>query len=280
MPLQKIAGFESTGYAMLHGQVVWAGEDARTDHPRNARKPWRAEALLCDADSLRAGARQCLAMVGTLLDAPPLAPPSPGGRGCRSRSPAGRGSPAPLAKKGLLLWLTNEPLPFPMDRAAARFDAIRSALERNHLRDLETAALRVLGLGEGLTPSGDDFLGGICFALKHAPRRTWRAEFPSVLAAIRAAATTSTNVISAALLSDLIEGSSYRAAHELVAALQAGAPHEIERAARSLLGVGASSGADILAGVLVALITTPDDDTPATCDSAHDRRPGRTQPTS
>ncbi len=251
MPLQKIAGFESTGYAMLHGQVVWTGEDARTDHPRNVRHPWHAEPLHCDATSLRAGALQCLAMLDT------------------------------LPTKGLLLWLRHRPLPFPMERAARRFDAIRSALETNQLRDFETAALRVIGLGEGLTPSGDDFLGGICFALNHAQRRAWRAELPSVLAGIRAAATTSTNVISAALLSDLIEGSSYRAAHELVAALQAGAPHEIERAARSLLGVGASSGADILAGVLVALITTPDDDTPAsTCDSAHDRRPGRTQPAS
>ena len=166
--------------------------------------------------------------------------------------------------KGLLLWLLSEPLPFPMDRATARFDALRSALESNHLRDFENAALRVLGLGEGLTPSGDDFLGGICFALEYAPRKAWRAQLPSVLAAIRAAAITATNAISAALLDDLIAGSSYRALHELLAALQANAPQAIEPAARSLLRVGASSGADILAGVLTALLTTPDDNIEAT----------------
>ncbi len=230
LPLQRIAGFEATGYAMLHGRVVWAGEQARTDHPRNARRPWHAKPLACDAASLRAGARQCLALLDTL-------PP-----------------------KGLLLWLTGQTLPFPLNRAAPRFDAVRSALERNHLRDFESAALRVLGLGEGLTPSGDDFLGGICFALGHAPRQAWHEQLPEVLSRIRTAAATATNVISAALLDDLIEGSSYRAAHELVAALQRNAAPEIVHAARSLLYIGASSGADILAGVLLALLTTPDDD--------------------
>jgi Protein of unknown function (DUF2877) len=228
---QKIAGFEATGYAMWRGRLVWAGDNVHTDHPRNAHKPWHAEPVRCDAASLRAGAEQCLA----LLDR--------------------------LPSKGLLAWLTNHPLPFPMDRAAPRFDALRRALEQNHLRGFETAALRVLGLGVGLTPSGDDFLGGICFALKHAPRQAWQARFPAVLTRIRAAAATSTNVISAALLDDLIDGSSYRAAHELLAALQGNAAPRIEAAARSLMGVGASSGADMLAGILIALLTTPDDDT-------------------
>jgi Protein of unknown function (DUF2877) len=250
MPLRKIAGFESTGYALLHGRLVWAGEDACSDHPRNVHRPWRAEALVCDGASLRAGAHQCLALLG---GGQPSPLPSPGGRGSELS--------APLAKKGLLRWLTNQPLPFPMDRAAPRFDAIRGALERNDLREFEAAALRVLGLGEGLTPSGDDFLGGICFALQHAPRKAWRAEFAEAIARIRAAAATSTNAISAALLDDLIAGSSYRAAHEFMAALQSNAPAEIGRAAGSLMGIGASSGADILAGVLLALLTTPDADT-------------------
>jgi hypothetical protein len=236
-PQQKIPGFESTGYAFLRGKLVWAGEHACTDHPRNIRNPWLPVPIACDAARLRIGAQTCLG----LFDGMPV----------DARRPPG----GPV--KGLLLWLTGQPLPFPLNHAAARFDSVRGALERNELRAFEAAALRVLGLGHGLTPSGDDFVGGICFALKHTPRADWRTELPAVLAALRRCASTSTNVISAALLDDLIDGASYGALHELLAALQQGALPQIARATEALLRVGASSGADMLAGLLVALITTP-----------------------
>ena len=226
-PLQKIPGFEATDYALLRGNVVWTGHDANTDHPRNARSLWQPPPIACNVARLRVGAQTCL----RLLDSMPA--------------------------KGLLLWLTGQPLPFPLAHAAARFDSIRGALERNELHAFEAAALRVLGLGHGLTPSGDDFVGGVCFVLKHAPRDDWRAELPAVLKEVRKAARTSTNVISAALLDDLIDGVSYGALHELLAALQGNAPPEIARATQALLRVGASSGADMLAGLLVALTTTP-----------------------
>lgn len=226
MPLQPIAGFESTDYALRHGRIVWAGAQAASDHPRNALRPWRPEAQNCDAASLRVGAVTCIALLDT------------------------------LAVKGMLLWLTGKPLPFPLDHAGGRFDALRSALERNQLDEFEAAAHRVLGLGHGLTPSGDDFVGGILFALEHVPRDAWRDAMPGVLARIRAAATTATNPISAALLDDMIDGASFRELHELLAALQGNAGPAIVRAARALLRVGASSGADMLAGVLLALTTT------------------------
>jgi hypothetical protein len=78
-----------------------------------------------------------------------------------------------------------------------------------------------------------------------------------VLARIRNCAATSTNVISAALLDDLIDGASYGALHELLAALQGKLLPEIARSTQALLRVGASSGADMLAGLLAALLTMP-----------------------
>lgn len=227
LSLEKIAGFESTDYAFLHGDVVWAGPQACIDHPRNVGKPWQPEALKCDAQSLRNGAHMCLGLMDS------------------------------FHAKGLLLWLGGQMLPFPLNRATARFDAIRAALSGNDLPAFHAAAKRVLGLGQGLTPSGDDFLGGILFALKHAPRDAWRRELPAVLADLRLSARTATNVISAALLDDMMAGASYRVLHELLAALQGHAKPEIERGAQALLRVGASSGADMLAGVLLALVTTP-----------------------
>ena len=226
--LRRIQGFESTAYAWRGKRIVWAGENAGIEHPRNAHRPWQSAPLECDAQQLRAGAHLAL----TALDE--------------------------LPAKGLLLWLGGRPLPVPLEHAASRFKAIRDALAHNDLPAFATAAPRVLGLGPGLTPSGDDFLGGIFFALAHAPRRAWLAQLPAVQADLRERCQTATNVISAALLDDLMHGSSYRALHVCLAALQDGQRSDIVASAQGVLRIGATSGADLLAGLLLALITTPD----------------------
>lgn len=227
-PLRRIQGFESTAYAWHGERIVWTGEDAGIDHPRNAHRPWRPVSLRCEAQRLRAGAHLGLAAL------------------------------ADLPAKGLLLWLAGRPLPFPLEHATARFDAIRDALAHNDLPAFAAAAPRVLGLGPGLTPSGDDFLGGIFFALAHARRGAWLAQLPAVQADLRERCRSATNVISAALLDDLMRGSSYRALHVCLAALQNGLQSDIVASAQGVLRIGATSGADLLAGLLLALITTPD----------------------
>ena len=229
MPLQKIPGFESTAYATLHGELVWTGEATDIDHPRNLRRRWQPPRASCDAQRAKAGARLALGLIDEL--------------------------PA----KGLLLWLMGRPLPFPLELARARLDAVRDALERDDLAGFAAAARRVLGLGAGLTPSGDDFVGGICFALAHAPRHAWAAGLPAVQADLLDGANHATNVISAALLGDLIAGASYAPMHELLAALQTDDARAISAAMQRLLRLGATSGADMLAGVLLALTTHADD---------------------
>ncbi len=225
LTLRKVRGFEATDYAWQHERIVWAGTHAHTDHPRNAWRPWQPAPLSCDAQRLQRGASACMAMLAEL---PPL---------------------------GLLPWLIGGPLPFPMDRVAPRFKAVRDALQSNDCCAFEAAALRVLGLGPGLTPSGDDFIGAIFFALVHAPRARWQGQMPALQTRIRAAAATATNLISAALLDDLMAGRSYRCLHELLAALHSQDPAQIEASARTLQRIGASSGADMLAGLLLALST-------------------------
>ena len=132
---------------------------------------------------------------------------------------------------------------------------MRHALLVNDLAAFEYTALRLLGLGPGLTPSGDDFVGGIFFALHHAPRSHWAAALPAVRARFCTAAAGATNVISAALLHDLMGGHSHQALQDLLAALHTEDPARIEAAIAALLRIGASSGADLLCGVLLALST-------------------------
>lgn len=230
--LQRIPGFENTNYAYLHGNIVWAGAQASTNHPRNAFVAWQPERISFNAEKLHQGALICKSLF-------------------KSNHPLAH------AVKGLMLWLLGKEMPFALNLSATRFDAIQLALSANDLPAFTTAALRVLGLGDGLTPSGDDFVGGILFALAHAPRSAWTEELPATVATIRGAAKSSTNVISAALLDDLMAGKSYSSLHDVLIALQSADIAEIEPACKKLLTIGASSGADMLAGLLLALTTQP-----------------------
>jgi hypothetical protein len=236
-----VAGFESTGYAWLGPRLVWAGgasHSARTEHPRSLHRPWQPPVPAGDARALRRGARLAL-----------------------------EGLPAWPAR-GLLPWVAGGDLPFPLQLARTRFDALRQALEADDAAAFAAAAPRVLGLGPGLTPSGDDFLGAVFFALAHAPRRGWAAMLPALEHTLLQACGHSdqpntqpaTNPISAALLADLMRGRGYRVLHEWLSALQGGERAALASTGRALLALGASSGADLMSGVLLTLASTPETD--------------------
>ncbi len=228
--LHAVPGFETTDYALLDGCIVWTGSNARTDHPRNLAHPWHATPVVYDPKALCAGAALAWAGMDTHI--------------------------------GLLGWLAGQHLVFPLKLAQPRLNAVAQALRARDLVGFETAALRVLGLGHGLTPSGDDLLGGVFFTLAHAPIAAWRSAMPGVHARIRGAAQNATNPISAALLDDLMRGTSYRVLHDVFDAFHAGKLGPITDAVNRLLRLGASSGGDMLAGVFLALqICEPPSDT-------------------
>jgi hypothetical protein len=120
------------------------------------------------------------------------------------------------------------------------------------------AVINLLGLGQGLTPSGDDVVMGALAML------VWRArlgDFPvavidSLTQAINREAPKHTNVISARLLDYACQGVLYAPAMELGAALLAGASHVIAAPAHRLLAMGGSSGAELARGLLVGLEST------------------------
>ncbi len=178
--------------------------------------------------------------------------------------------------KGLLAWWVGADLPFPLHRAAARLNALHAALAAGDACALQAAALRLLGLGPGLTPSGDDVLGGALFALAHGGDVRLKAALPGIRSALLACAThpehPATNPISAALLGDLMAGCSHRALHALLDTWhEAAAPDawqglattpgdrtanavQAVQAVQAVLSIGASSGADMLTGVLMGLL--------------------------
>ena len=110
-------------------------------------------------------------------------------------------------------------------------------------------ARQFVGLGPGLTPAGDDFLGGMLMALtllgeEVALARLWAATRPHLAAR--------TNRISAALLAGAAEGHGSASLHGALTALLGGGPG-LETALAGLARIGHSSGWDALAGAIAVL---------------------------
>jgi hypothetical protein len=124
--------------------------------------------------------------------------------------------------------------------AQPALDAIERWLVGNAIAD---EAAMLIGLGPGLTPSGDDFLGGIMLALHHAHRATqarglWRWLEPRL---------SRTSAISAAHLAAAAAGEGHEAMHAALAHLFQRRPGWPETLAR-LEAIGHCSGWDALAG--------------------------------
>jgi Protein of unknown function (DUF2877) len=113
----------------------------------------------------------------------------------------------------------------------------------------DEAAAMLIGLGPGLTPSGDDLLGGAMIAL-HA---TGRAAAASRLAAwALPLAETRTGAISRAHLVCAAAGEGSASLHEVLAALLTGDVAALAEAVAALGAIGHSSGWDMLAGATLA----------------------------
>jgi len=121
-------------------------------------------------------------------------------------------------------------------------------------------AAGLVGLGEGLTPSGDDFLGGVFFGLAELRRDGLRFPGcgPTALSSFLGSARRRTNRISFALLDDHAAGHSCEPAHRLAWALLGdGSPRAIRQASSELVRVGHSTGWDLLTGMWTAWALVP-----------------------
>lgn len=110
---------------------------------------------------------------------------------------------------------------------------------------LDVAVARLVGVGVGLTPSGDDVLTGMLLGLRlqgfaDGVRRLWRAIAPCL---------DMTTSLSAALLTQARDGYAVDAVLRLAQTLVSGSRPEVEHAVRKVLQVGHSSGSDLLGGL-------------------------------
>jgi hypothetical protein len=178
---------------------------------------------------------------------------------------------------------------FPLDRATDNARIFLEACARDDTRAAAAIGEQLLGLGPGLTPAGDDLVGGAVFARRlvagiihrrdlvgrglvprrgsrrgTSPRPTGFLVEPAsaegwreAAAKIRARAAERTHRISAVLLGDLLEGEGYAPLHDLTLALARSDTTVALDAAVRLVRIGHSSGWDILTGFLGALGALP-----------------------
>jgi hypothetical protein len=189
----------------------------------------------------------------------------------RQMPPRGAMTPAMRIEPSDLDWTQAESVPLEMPRGPLCFDIDSlpapppgSALgtgaglrARNMLgRSLATrdplafadAARQLIGLGKGLTPAGDDCVVGALAAM-HRLAPEWLAAGGALLERLADTATTRTTDVARDFLLEALHG---RFAEPVRTLLTARAADLAAHAARDLLAMGATSGADTLGGIRLA----------------------------
>ncbi|MEV1178852.1 DUF2877 domain-containing protein [Nonomuraea sp. NPDC049784] len=135
----------------------------------------------------------------------------------------------------------------------ASVELLADSCAKGWLLGAVTAAEQLMGLGPGLTPSGDDVLAGLLVTLRHlgaaagAERAVWLADW--LAATVTFDARTRTTPISATLLHCAARG---EASPEVTAVLRGIAGGQsLEPALRHLHRLGHTSGADLAQGIAI-----------------------------
>lgn len=143
-------------------------------------------------------------------------------------------------------------------RAWPAVRAIASACLRRDTAGIWNQTDSLVGLGEGLTPSGDDFLGGLLFC-----SGALRGVIPGLAdqdssqpARFLESAKWRTNQISFTLLEDLAGGQAVEPLHDFVYSILSGQAGESLASVSRLTRIGHSTGWDLLTGALTGFLLT------------------------
>jgi hypothetical protein len=244
---EPVPSFDGAPYLLAANEVIWVGAKDIAMHPR---------AVVLPRASIRGETPRTFEIDRALPWRPsPMRISDRGSRSVAEGAVVLRKRTGEMGEaRGLGVLTTGGQPEFPLDQGMPRIRAFLKALEKGDHNMVRETALPLLGFGPGLTPSGDDFVGAALFARQLVDdSREWL----DVARALSEAITTRSNVISAALFRDLIQGQSFAPLHEMVSALVV---HEsVDRAmeaAKRLTGVGQSSGWDMFAGFVAGATGT------------------------
>jgi hypothetical protein len=231
------------GYVKAGGELIWIGGEGAPMHPR---------AVLLDSHASFAA--------GITLRVEGIEP-------WRSPTVAGVDDPQRLhrhaeglrrdiaraaAPCGFGALLRGEAPAFPLARSLPHLEALARACDADDAEAAREAAMPMLGLGAGLTPSGDDLVGATFFARRTLARSALAAgRWSRAAEPLARASDMQSHPIAAALFRDLVRGNSFEPLHRLGGAIGCGGDSALA-AARDLVVIGHSSGWDMLMGFLIA----------------------------
>jgi hypothetical protein len=267
-----IAAFERSAYVMLAHGIVCLGAPVLGRGPIHLLVETRGAGPeptflglgvgmkgIAGRRRLTLGADLDIATQGAPVWTPPPFPPFERATTARGVAALAAAMPARVPSDGLAA------LVFAPDAAAARTPTARAA--RDSLAALRTgvpgalqrrawtdddrrAATLLVGLGPGLTPSGDDLLGGLLLALSARGETALR---DALWHALAAEVDDLTVPPSAMHLSAAADGMGTEVVHALIDALLRGDASAMTTALPPVLGLGATSGADLVAGLAIGL---------------------------
>jgi hypothetical protein len=240
---RPLAGFADSPYFEAGREIIWVGTQRRALHPR---------AVIASSVPQRG-----LTLTFEGLPAEGWSPRLP----VFEKGDAARVVDATAALRRALLGesvprgfgtlLAGRAPGFPLGPAVQRVEALANAYRRDDPGSVFTASVALLGLGTGLTPSGDDLAGAALFGRRCASPRD--PGWEDIAQALSREAKVRSHAISAALFADLARGQSFAPLHQLAGALVSGRHGPALAAARELVAIGHSSGWDMLAGLLIGL---------------------------
>ena len=146
---------------------------------------------------------------------------------------------------------TDDPV---LMRAGPAVLGVADALRKGDGERAELCVDALVGLGAGLTPSGDDFLGGLLFGASSLRTGYPGSRFPDAGVSVESYRAR-THPISFTLLGDHAGGHAIAPLHSIVNGILTGPSIEcIRPAVRQLVQVGHSTGWDMLAGLFAGLL--------------------------
>jgi len=153
---------------------------------------------------------------------------------------------------GLKAFISGDARTLLEQRLAERAAALVAALAAGNLDGVLAAGKGLIGLGTGLTPSGDDFLAGI-MVIFNMPAGPFGRRHRETAAALAAGAETGT--VSRAMLRHAARGRTRAGVVAMLEALTDPSACDIAVAVRRVLDSGATSGTDLAAGIAAGLST-------------------------
>ncbi|BAH45490.1 hypothetical protein BBR47_45130 [Brevibacillus brevis NBRC 100599] len=132
-----------------------------------------------------------------------------------------------------------------------RADMLSDDLANKRIESATQHAISLIGLGPGLTPSGDDFLVGLCSVYKMQNISSCLS-CPFFDEIVRSSQVL-TNEISAITLKKAAHGQVRESLNDLLSCMISGSLEELVPALDKIIRIGSSSGTDILLGILCGL---------------------------